>query len=221
MNVDRDAAPFVAAATAPALLALATGHRRVAVGFGVVAVAGAASSRAPDRAVDGGRVPDAEVGGAPADGKVMVAGPAEDHAPPGEWLQVSIFLSLADVHINRAPYGGRVVDVTHRPGRFLAAYRAESANQNERSEITVVRDVDGQERRVVFRQVVGVLARRVVTRVAPGATVVTGERIVLMRFGSRMDVFVPVDARLLVSVGQRVVAAETPLARFPVPDASQ
>ena len=74
---------------------------------------------------------------------------------------------------------------------------------------------------MVFRQVVGVLARRVVTRVAPGATVVTGERIGLMRFGSRMDVFVPVDARLLVSVGQRVVAAETPLARFPAPDASQ
>lgn len=217
VNIDRDAAPFVAAATAPALVALVTGHRRLAAGFGVVAVAVAAFFRDPDRSVDGGLVPDDEVVLAPADGKVMVAGPAEDHAPPGEWLQVSIFLSLADVHINRAPYGGRVVDVTHRPGRFLAAYRAESANQNERSEITVVRDVDGQERRVVFRQVVGVLARRVVTRVAPGATVVTGERIGLMRFGSRMDVFVPVDARLLVSVGQRVVAAETPLARFPVP----
>ena len=135
-------------------------------------------------------------------------------APPGEWSQVSIFLSLADVHINRAPYGGRITEVTHRPGRFLAAYRAESANQNERSEITVERDVRGSSRRIVFRQVVGVLARRVVTRVAAGQTVSTGDRIGLMRFGSRMDVFVPTDARLLVAVGQRVVAGETELARW-------
>jgi phosphatidylserine decarboxylase len=138
-------------------------------------------------------------------------------APHGEWLQVSIFLSVADVHINRAPYGGTVTDVTYRPGRYHAAFRAESAHHNERSEMTVEREVDGEVRRVVFRQIVGVLARRVVTRVAVGDEIDTGQRIGLMRFGSRMDVFLPIGAVLQVGTGDRVVAGETVIARFPTP----
>ena len=220
MKIDRDAVPFVTAASVPAVVAMATGHRRVAGGFAGLAVAVAAFFRDPDRTVDSGAPVDPDVVLAPADGKVMVAGPAEDHAPAGEWSQVSIFLSLADVHMNRTPYGGRVTSVTRQPGRYLAAYRAESANENERSEITVVREVDGAERKVVFRQVVGVLARRIVTRVEAGRDLATGERMGLMRFGSRMDVFVPPEAKLLVSVGQRVVAGETELARFTRSDRS-
>ena len=87
-----------------------------------------------------------------------------------EWQQVSIFLSLLDVHVNRSPYGGRVVSVTHVPGRFLAAYRAASATKNERTDIVVERVVAGETRRVVYRQLVGQLARRIVTRIRPATT---------------------------------------------------
>ena len=114
-----------------------------------------------------------------------------------------------------APYGGTVTEVTYRPGRFLAAFTAESALENERSEITVERTVDGVTRRVVFRQIVGLLARRVVTRVAPGDEIATGERIGLMKFGSRMDVFVPPEVELTVVEGQKVQAGVTLLGRWP------
>ena len=86
----------------------------------------------------------------------MYAGPGQDGvAPAGHWQQISIFLSLFDVHINRTPYSGRVEEVTYRPGKWHAAYRFESATENERSEITLSDTVDGEERRVVFRQIVG------------------------------------------------------------------
>ena len=136
-------------------------------------------------------------------------------APEGEWQQVSIFLSAFDVHINRAPYGGRVTEVVERPGKWLAAYKHESAHLNERSDITVEREVDGRLRRVHFRQIVGLMARRVVTRVGPGDELATGQRVGLMKFGSRMDVFVPEECDLLVATGERVVAGESVIARWP------
>ncbi|MEO6999269.1 MAG: phosphatidylserine decarboxylase, partial [Terracoccus sp.] len=100
-------------------------------------------------------------------------------------------------------------------GSFLAAYRAQSATKNERSEIIVERLVGTERRRVVYRQLVGQLARRIVTRIAPGDEVGTGERIGLMKFGSRMDVFVPPEVVLEVAKGKRAVAGETVLGRFP------
>jgi len=153
---------------------------------------------------------------APADGKVMHAGPGQPGvAPPGDWQQVSIFLSVFDVHINRAPYGGRVTDVTYRPGKWLAAYKFESATENERSDITVEQEVGGATRTVVFRQIVGVLARRIVTRVGVGDRLGTGERMGLMKFGSRMDVFVPPEVELVAVAGDRTVAGESVIARWP------
>jgi phosphatidylserine decarboxylase len=160
---------------------------------------------------------------APADGKVMHAGPGQPGvAPPatahGDWQQVSIFLSVFDVHINRAPYGGTVTDVSYRPGKWLAAYKFESATQNERSDITVEREVGGAIRTVQFRQIVGAVARRVVTRVEVGDTIATGQRIGLMKFGSRMDVFLPPEVELTVAKGDRTVAGETVLGRWPALD---
>jgi len=185
--------------------------------FGVLAAALAAFFRDPDRRPDHSEPAGPDIVLAPADGRIMWAGPGQpDVAPAGDWLQVSIFLSVTDVHINRTPYGGRVESVTHRPGRYRAAYSAESANENERSEITVVRDLGGRSRTVVFRQVVGVMARRVVTRVRVGDQLAAGQRVGLMRFGSRMDVFVDPSATLEVAVGERTVAGETVLARWPV-----
>jgi phosphatidylserine decarboxylase len=142
---------------------------------------------------------------APADGRVLVAGPALAGAPPGEWKQVSIFLSPLDVHVNRVPVSGRVTRVTYTPGRFLPAYRPEAAASNERSEIWI--DHEGQT--VVARQVVGILARRVVCRLEAGASVRAGDRCGIMKFGSRMDVFLPLTAEILVRAGDSVRGGET------------
>jgi phosphatidylserine decarboxylase len=126
---------------------------------------------------------------------------------------------VVDVHVNRSPYHGEVVECSYRKGSFLAAYRKESAYKNERSEIWLrdgEGDADGDgDRTLVFRQIVGVLARRIVTRIGPGQKVATGERIGLMKFGSRMDVFVPRECTITVSKGQRVRGGETVIARWP------
>jgi phosphatidylserine decarboxylase len=140
----------------------------------------------------------------------MVAGTPTGEAVPvgGPWHQVSIFLSPIDVHVNRVPVSGTVVKVVYRPGRFLPAYRPDAGDLNEFAEIWV--DHHGQL--VVFRQIVGVLARRVVCRLKEGQTVTAGERFGIMKFGSRMDVFIPAEAVLRVRVGDRVVGAVTVIA---------
>lgn len=218
-TVDREAGIPAALGTVPSAVALLTGRPRLAVALLALPAGLLAFFRDPERTADRRPVEEDTVL-SPADGKVMHAGPGQDGvAPPGEWQQVSIFLSLFDVHINRAPYGGTVESVQHRPGRWLAAYRFESAFENERSDIVVSRQVRGQTRRYIFRQVVGLVARRVVTRVRAGDEIGTGQRIGLMKFGSRMDVFLPPDVQLAVEAGQRVVAGETVLGRWPVPDA--
>jgi phosphatidylserine decarboxylase len=140
---------------------------------------------------------------------VLVAGPADPKAaPPGEWKQISIFLSPMDVHVNRTPVSGRVTKVDFRRGKFLPAYHKDAAATNERSEIWV--DHGGTS--VVFRQLVGILARRVVTRVQPGADLQAGERVGLMKFGSRMDVFLPLSAELQVKVDDPVIGGITVIA---------
>jgi len=146
---------------------------------------------------------------APADGRVLVAGPAEPGAaPPGAWQQISIFLSPTDVHVNRMPVSGQVTRVTYSPGKFLPAYRPDAASSNERSEIWI--DHGGQM--VVARQIVGILARRVVCRAQVGAQVRAGDRFGIMKFGSRMDIFLPPDATPQVRVGQMVRGGETVIA---------
>lgn len=222
VTIDREAAPATAVAAVPALVAALAGRRGAALALGLVPAAVALFFRDPDRRPDGpdhGSI-DVDTVVSPADGKVMYAGAGQDGvAPQGEWQQVSIFLSAFDVHINRAPYGGRLREVAYRPGKWLAAYKHESAHLNERTDLVIEREVDGQTRVVHFRQIVGLMARRVVTRVAVGEELATGERIGLMKFGSRMDVFVPPEVGLLVQAGQRVVAGETVIARWPSSEA--
>lgn len=215
MRIDPAARPFTVAAALPTLVAALARRPRATAALGLLTAGVTLFFRDPDRGPDLAAVEDADVVLAPADGMVTHAGPAAPGvAPEGDWQQVSIFLSLLDVHINRVPYGGRVETVTHRPGRFLAAYRAASATRNECTEIMVTRHVAGHRRTVVFRQLVGQLARRIVTRVAPGDDVATGARMGLMKFGSRMDVFLPPDVELEVRKGQRAVAGVTVLGRF-------
>jgi phosphatidylserine decarboxylase len=150
----------------------------------------------------------------PADGTVLHAGPAPRRRPRQARGSRSRFSSrLFDVHINRTPAAGRITRVTHVPGTFLPAFRPD-AHRNEHSEIWI----DRRGIMVVFRQVVGVLARRVVTRVKAGDTLEPGARIGLMKFGSRMDVFLPVDAVVVARTGEKVRAGETVIARLPTQD---
>jgi len=147
----------------------------------------------------------------PADGRVMVAGvPTGEKSPPGEWQQVTIFLSPMDVHVNRMPLAGRVRTVRYHPGRFLPAYRADAGDLNEHTEVWV----DTGRQTIVVRQIVGILARRIVCRAREGDTVQAGQRFGVMKFGSRMDVFVPPGARLTTKVGDRVVGAVSVIAEL-------
>ncbi len=204
MKIDRAGFPFIAAALVPA--AALAARRRPVLAASLAAVGGFLTYffRDPERTVP--QDPDLVV--SPADGRVMIAGPSDGRwAPPGDWLQITIFLSPMDVHINRTPVDGRVERIDYRPGRFLPAYD-EGSNDNELNEVWI----DHHGRTVVFRQVVGMLARRIVCRVQPGDTLERGQRVGLMKFGSRMDVFLPPEATLRVAVGDRVVGGETVLA---------
>jgi phosphatidylserine decarboxylase len=213
VKIDRAGLPFIAGAVLPA--AVLAGKRRYlwAAGFTALGAFFAYFFRDPDRVIptDDGLVV------SPADGRVMIAGPSDGRwSPPGDWLQVTIFLSPMDVHMNRTPVDGQITRIEYRAGKFLPAYK-EDASQNELNEIWI--DHHGQT--VVVRQVVGLLARRIVCRVTEGQSLARGERIGLMKFGSRMDVFLPPHAELLVGVGESVVAGQTVLARLHAPAARQ
>lgn len=205
MRIDRAAVPFVLIATIPAAgLAWAWGAAAAAPAL-LLPIAVAAFFRDPDRTAD--QNPALVL--SPADGTVMYAGPARPGDAPdqADWLQVTIFLSVLDVHINRTPVSGRVTRVEYQPGTFLPAYKPE-ASRNERSEIWF----DHRGVAIVARQVVGILARRVVCRLTPGQQVGAGDRLGLMKFGSRMDVFVPASATLAVKEGRKVRGGVTVIA---------
>jgi phosphatidylserine decarboxylase len=218
MRIDPAGWPFITGPLAPAAVLTAAGRatgRRwtglLAWPFLALAAYMALFFRDPERRCDVS-TPEPDTVLSPADGVVMVAGEPQPGVPPeGDWQQVSVFLSVVDVHVNRAPYRGEVLETSYRRGSFLAAYRKESAHRNERSEIWL-RDGD---RTVVFRQIVGVLARRIVTRTQKGERLATGQRMGLMKFGSRMDVFLPPECTITVRTGQRVRGGETVIARWP------
>jgi phosphatidylserine decarboxylase len=206
MKIDRAGFPFIAAALVPAAVLGATRRYALAAPFAILGGFMAYFFRDPERQVP----QDQDLVVSPADGRVMIAGPSDRRwAPPGDWKQITIFLSPMDVHMNRAPVSGRITHVHYRPGKFLPAYN-EGSNDNEFNEVWI----DANGRAIVFRQVVGLLARRIVCRVEEGQMLERGERVGLMKFGSRMDVFLPMDATLLVSVGDRVVGGETVIATF-------
>jgi phosphatidylserine decarboxylase len=205
VRVDPAGLPFIGGALAIGLVCGAAVSWALAPPFVVLAAFFLFFFRDPER-----RIADAaDVVLSPADGRVLVAGDAvAEAAPPGAWRQVSVFLSPLDVHVNRVPASGRVTRVSYSPGRFLPAYRHDAGTTNERSEIWI--DHGGQT--IVARQIVGVLARRVVCRLESGATVRAGDRYGIMKFGSRMDVFVPTTAEIRVRVGELVRGGESVIA---------
>jgi len=207
VRIDPSGYPFIFAALAAALLVGSLWSWALAVPLFVVAAFFLFFFRDPDRDVTD--MPHAVI--SPADGRVMVAGAMTgQQAPVGSWQQISIFLSPMDVHVNRMPITGRVTKVQYHPGRFLPAYKAEAGDLNEYTEVWI--DHHGQP--IVLRQIVGILARRIVCRAREGDVVRAGDRFGVMKFGSRMDLFLPTTAALRVRVGDKVIGAVTVLAEL-------
>lgn len=154
--------------------------------------------RDPDRSVAG--EPGLLV--APADGRIVKIDTLASHHFVGEkTIQVSIFLSIFDVHVNRIPASGLVEYVKYNPGKFLAAYKDKASEENEQTEIGLLTESGP---RIAFKQIAGTIARRIVCRLDQGDPVVAGRRFGMIRFGSRVDLLVPPDTRIMVKVGEHV-----------------
>lgn len=195
--------PFVLPLAAATVASLLLGWE-LAAGMGVVLTAAVSCFfRDPQRVVP--QALGAVV--SPADGRVheidMEAG----------CRRVSIFLSVTDVHVNRAPYAGKVTEVIYKPGRFVPAYRSEASRENESNHVTI----DGSDGVIGVKQIAGILARRIVCRVRPGDVLERGQRYGLIRFGSRTDLFLPADADVVARIGDKVRGGETILANLKVP----
>ncbi len=145
----------------------------------------------------------------PADGKVVVIAEELNAGRPG--TRISIFLAIWNVHVNRSPAAGVLTKVEYRPGKFLAAWDPNASTQNEQNIFTLATPQGNIE----FKQIAGLVARRVVSWKKPQDTVAIGERIGLVRFGSRVDLWVPLGSDLLVKIGDNVSGGSTVLARWP------
>jgi phosphatidylserine decarboxylase len=144
---------------------------------------------------------------APADGKVIFI----DKVYEGDHLKkdaykISIFMNLFNVHVNRVPLDGRIVGIDYHPGKFFNASLDKASSENERNEL-IIQDKKGRE--ILLVQIAGLIARRIVCKVNEGSVVLKGQRFGLIRFGSRLDIYLPLETELSVSVGQKVKAGET------------
>jgi phosphatidylserine decarboxylase len=153
---------------------------------------------------------------APADGLICLiedaVPPAELNLPDRPLRRISIFLSIFDAHVQRAPISGEVVSVVHRPGLYRSAELAAASEDNERNSV-LIRTPEGHE--VIAVQIAGLVARRIVCDIKPGEKVAIGDTYGLIRYGSRLDTYLPEGSEVLVLPGQRAVGGETILAELP------
>jgi phosphatidylserine decarboxylase len=150
----------------------------------------------------------------PCDGKVVEISPM--HEPQfldTDTIRISVFLSVLDVHVQRAPVGGVVNLVEHQPGKFLQAFKPQASAVNER--ISMV--IESEHGRVLLQQIAGILARRCVNFAEPGESLRIGQRFGLIKFGSRVDLYLPPEAQILVNIGDQVYGGLTPIARIDGP----
>jgi phosphatidylserine decarboxylase len=145
----------------------------------------------------------------PADGRVVVVTDEENAGRPGK--RMSIFLAIWNVHVNRSPAAGTIAGINYRPGKFSAAMRECASTDNEQNVINLATDAG----EITFKQIAGLIARRVVCWKKPGDRVARGERIGLVRFGSRADLWLPRDSELLVKVGDHVKGGSSIVAYWP------
>ena len=195
----------------PAILAallFLMGYPSGAVAAGAVAVAVALFFRDPERAHQAGEGDILS----PADGRIVAVGKVGEDARLGdEALRVSVFMSVFNVHVNRIPLDARVLSVKHVPGGFAMAHLDAAGVINERTEVMLV---DGSGRKALLVQVAGLVARRIICRLKEGDEVLRGNRFGLICFGSRVDLYLPAEARAAVRIGDRVRAGQSVLARL-------
>jgi phosphatidylserine decarboxylase len=163
--------------------------------------------RDPDR-----QIPPGPVAVSPADGKVVAI-----RADDAGGSRVSIFLNIFDVHVNRTPIAGKVSAIKYQKGEFLVASKEEASHSNEQNTITVDGVLENQPTRIVFKQIAGLIARRIICYKKPGDVLQAGERIGLIKFGSRVDVFFGPEWVVAVRIGERVAAGSSVIARFATP----
>jgi phosphatidylserine decarboxylase len=150
---------------------------------------------------------------APADGKIIRIEPCrEEVLLKGPALKVSIFMSVFNVHINRIPLSGRILEVAYRPGKFVSANLDKASTANEQNALLL--EAAGGER-ILFVQIAGLIARRIVCRVKKGDSVERGRRFGMIRFGSRVDVYLPPDAKIQARLGQKTYGGQTLLGYLP------
>jgi phosphatidylserine decarboxylase len=201
----RDGYKFAAPPAVLCLAAALAGWGGAAIALFLLAASVAYFFRDPER-----RPPaDPNLVVSPADGVVMGVVDEPFDGRPGR--RISIFLAVWNVHVNRAPMAGRLERVEYRPGRFYAAMRSRASSENEQN----VFYLETARGTIVFKQIAGWIARRVVSWKAAGDSLALGERIGLIRFGSRMDVWLPQGAEVLIQRGQKVAGGESVLARWP------
>jgi phosphatidylserine decarboxylase len=205
MTIAREGWPFIATLLGVGLALALFRLPWVAVPVLLLGLFTAYFFRDPDRPVP----TDPRLVLSPADGKVIVVAPAPDGHPLGPGAtQISIFLSVFDVLINRTPIAGTVTRVKYHPGEFLPAWDDKASLQNEQNAVTV----EGGGTAVEFKQIAGLIARRIVFKKREGDPVGAGERVGLIKFGSRVDVFLPAAVKIRVAKGDRVTGGETVLA---------
>lgn len=167
--------------------------------------------RDPDRTIPTEAILDNSIIIAPADGKIIdITETEETKYLHSKVRQISIFLSPLDVHVNRSPVTGKVEYYQYYPGQYLVAYHPKSSELNEHSLLGVKNEYG----KVMFKQIVGIIARRLVCELKVGDSVHCGQRFGMMKFGSRMDILLPADASILIKTGDRVTAGETIIARM-------
>ncbi len=209
MRIAREGYPWILAAAILSLIAFSLGWNGMGGVLALFAVVFAGFFRDPER------IPPAGEGLvlAPADGKVVAIVKDEEKGKDAEGggTRISIFLSLLDVHVNRAPIKGLVEKVQYQPGKFYAAYREDASQDNEQNAVRLV-DSTGKSLNIV--QIAGLLARRIICYVKEGETLERGQRFGLIMFGSRVDLFMPPGSRVEVAEGQKVRAGETIIGRL-------
>lgn len=209
MGIAKEGYPFISVAGAAAAVSYTLGFTAAAWAALVASVFFVLFFRDPKRHTPAG---DAMVC-APADGRVIEVqrGVKNSELGSDEYQKISIFMSPLDVHVNRAPISGRVASVEHRPGQFKAAFRGKSSELNEHTAV-VLEPVAGGA--VMFVQIAGWLARRIVCNLRVGQRVERGERVGMIMFGSRVDLYLPSQVRLEVALGSRVKAGESVVGEY-------
>lgn len=164
--------------------------------------------RVPKRKIN--KVPDGII--SPADGQIVIIEKCiENEYFKDERIKISIFMSINNVHVNNYPIDGKVTYVCYHPGKYLVAKLPKASFDNEHNTVVVQKD---DEKVVLFRQIAGLIARRIVSYAQVGKDVNQGEEMGIIRFGSRVDLFLPLDAHILVNVGDKVRAKKTVIANF-------